>query len=137
MGPGDGSLRGEEVSLVVTPYVDLHADSFFPLAHENPIGGKAPAITLSQLRLLISAVFSIKIFDVPTSLNLSMDADEERPSLSLSRETEKSHFGACTSCIFVGVSPDRFHEKIYYSIGMISSDPFCLFHPMIFYRLKK
>ena len=49
---------------MATPYADMHAGSFFPLAHENPVGGgKAPAITLSQLRLLISAVLPIKVFD--------------------------------------------------------------------------
>ena len=37
---GDGSLRGEEVSGLATPYADMHAGSFFPLAHENPVGGK-------------------------------------------------------------------------------------------------
>jgi hypothetical protein len=42
----------------------MHADSFFPLAHENPVGKKAPAITLSQLRLLISAMLPMKKFDV-------------------------------------------------------------------------
>jgi hypothetical protein len=40
IGSGDGSLRGEEVSRMATPYADMHAGSFFPLAHENPVGEK-------------------------------------------------------------------------------------------------
>jgi hypothetical protein len=35
------------------PYVDVYAISFFSLAFENKIGKKAPAITLSQLRILL------------------------------------------------------------------------------------
>ena len=56
---------------MATPYADMHAGSFFSLAHENPVGGeKAPAITLSQLRLLISVVLPIKKSDALDLIDL-------------------------------------------------------------------
>jgi hypothetical protein len=46
------------------PHVDVHAGSFFSLAFENKIGEKkAPAITLSQLRILLEVVLPLRTFE--------------------------------------------------------------------------
>ncbi|HOC58601.1 MAG TPA: hypothetical protein PKN70_01540 [Smithellaceae bacterium] len=48
---------------MATPYADLHAGSFFFCHMRIRLGEKAPDITLSQLKLLIGAVLSMKVFD--------------------------------------------------------------------------
>jgi len=67
---GDGSVRGEKVYRMEPPYVDVYAGSFFSLAFENKIGGEAPAITLSQLRILLEVVLPLRTFDVDKALEL-------------------------------------------------------------------
>lgn len=54
---------------MATPYADMHAH-FFLWHMRIRLGEKAPAITLSQLRLLISVVLPIKMFDALDLIDL-------------------------------------------------------------------
>ena len=48
---------------MASPYDDMHVGSFFSLAHKGQIGEKkTPAVTVSQLRILLKIVLPMKKF---------------------------------------------------------------------------
>lgn len=74
----------------------------FPVAYENPFLGKAPATTLLQLRLFISAMLPIKVFDSRDLIELVswIQMKNHRDYLS---KTKACCVEGGTLCIVVGL----------------------------------